>query len=500
MDNDNNNNNFVRVVSFDTMTNKDLPDYSYTLRAKSPGYKRSRRSRTFMVATDLANYSEYALNWAKDAVLEDGDELIVLRVVTLEMNNKRGDDLLQLEEQESKKISTEIMQRIIDDSHKQDKKVGVVVEFVIGKVQETIQRMIALYQPSLLIVGTRGLSEFKGMLLGSISKYCLQHSPVPVTVVRSENQIRKSSFDAVYTTTVLAIHVDDRRIVAMGDLHGDLANTLSILKFSKIIDDDQRWIAGNTILVQTGDVVDRGLDTIKLYQLLQKLREEAPLSGGMVIPLLGNHEIMNLIGDWRYVYPGEPETFGGMEARKRAFAPDGFIGSYLVPLDMTTKVGSTVFCHGGIHPYYAKFGIDWINNQTHESMLTFMESHGHKGDEFGIFGGYGPTWYRGYAADDEDIICELLEEALESMEANRMVVGHTVQHDGKIHTRCGGRVVLIDIGISTVYGGNKGALEIMGDQVTALYEDKNETLSSPPPYIPKKSDEYQKPTLIHQEL
>ncbi|CEG80976.1 hypothetical protein RMATCC62417_15234 [Rhizopus microsporus] len=151
-----------------------------------------------MVATDLANYSEYALNWAKDAVLEDGDELIVLRVVTLEMNNKRGDDLLQLEEQESKRISTEIMQRIIDDSHKQDKKVSVVVEFVIGKVQETIQRMIALYQPSLLIVGTRGLSEFKGMLLGSISKYCLQHSPVPVTVVRSENQIRKSSFDSAY--------------------------------------------------------------------------------------------------------------------------------------------------------------------------------------------------------------------------------------------------------------------------------------------------------------
>lgn len=55
----------------------------------------------------------------------------------------------------------------------------------------------------------------------------------------------------IIATTVFAIHVDDRRIVAMGDLHGDLANTLSILKFSKIIDDDQRWIAGNTILVQT---------------------------------------------------------------------------------------------------------------------------------------------------------------------------------------------------------------------------------------------------------
>ena len=58
--------NFVRVVSFDAMTNKDLPDYSFTLRGKSQSYKRTRRSRTFMVATDLANYSEYALTWATD--------------------------------------------------------------------------------------------------------------------------------------------------------------------------------------------------------------------------------------------------------------------------------------------------------------------------------------------------------------------------------------------------------------------------------------------------
>lgn len=69
----------------------------------------------------------------------------------------------------------------------------MVIEFVIGKVQETIQHMIAMYQPSLLIVGTRGLSEFKGMFLGSVSKYCLQHSPVPVAVVRPEDKVKKSS-------------------------------------------------------------------------------------------------------------------------------------------------------------------------------------------------------------------------------------------------------------------------------------------------------------------
>jgi predicted NBD/HSP70 family sugar kinase len=68
-----------------------------------------------------------------------------------------------------------------------------VIEFVIGKVQETIQHMITMYQPSLLIVGSRGLSEFKGMLLNSVSKYCLQHSPVPVAVVRPENKLKKMS-------------------------------------------------------------------------------------------------------------------------------------------------------------------------------------------------------------------------------------------------------------------------------------------------------------------
>ncbi|KAG0739240.1 hypothetical protein G6F57_000707 [Rhizopus arrhizus] len=191
------NSGFVRVVSFDTMTNKDLPDYSFTLRAKSPGYKRTRRSRTFMVATDLANYSEYALNWTTDTMMEDGDELIVLRVVTLEMNNKKRDGLLQLEEKESRKKANELMEKIIENSHTSDKKISVAIEFVIGKVQETIQRTISMYQPSLLIVGTRGLSEIRGMFLGSISKYCLQHSPVPVTVVRSEDQIRKSAFDSL---------------------------------------------------------------------------------------------------------------------------------------------------------------------------------------------------------------------------------------------------------------------------------------------------------------
>lgn len=205
---------------------------------------------------------------------------------------------------------------------------------------------------------------------------------------------------------------------------------------------------------------------------------------------------MNLVGDWRYVYPGELQTFGSIENRKQAFHHTGFIGSYLTLLNMTTRVGSTVFCHGGITPHFSKNGIDWINDITHDSIIPYMESNGRQGDKYGVFGGEGPTWYRRYALDDEAVICDVLDQALELLEANRMVVGHTVQHDGEIHTRCGGKMILIDIGISNVYGGNKGSLEIRGNDVYALYADRIESLPSPPPYVPKDKREQ----LVHEEL
>lgn len=59
-----------------------------------------------------------------------------------------------------------------------------------------------------------------------------------------------------------------------------------------------------------------------------------------------------------------------------------------------------------------------------------------------------------------------------------MVMGHTVQRDGKIRTRCGGKAVLIDIGISHVYGGHFGALEIVGENLTAIYRGHREPLVS----------------------
>ncbi|KAI9309562.1 hypothetical protein BJ944DRAFT_258290 [Cunninghamella echinulata] len=184
--------NYVRGVSFDTMTNKDLPDYSFTLRGKSPGYKRTRRSRTFLVATDLASYSDHALKFAINDVMDDGDEIIVLRVVSVDVNDKKSltEKSLKHQEKQARENATKVMERIMETGN-EDKKISAIIEFVIGKIHQTIQHMISMYQPSLLIVGTRGLSEFQGMLLGSVSKYCLQHCQIPVTVVRPQEAIKK---------------------------------------------------------------------------------------------------------------------------------------------------------------------------------------------------------------------------------------------------------------------------------------------------------------------
>ncbi|CAO3641653.1 unnamed protein product [Cunninghamella blakesleeana] len=183
------NEKYVRGVSFNTMSNADLPNYSFTLKGKTPGYKKTRRSRTFMLATDLASYSEYALDWARDEVMDDGDELIVLRVVTIDMSDKRSVIQAQLEHESkmAKEKATQVMEKVMKTSGP-DTKISVIIEFVIGKVQESIQEMIAMYQPSMLIVGTRGLSEFKGILLGSVSSYCLKHSGIPVAIARPKEE------------------------------------------------------------------------------------------------------------------------------------------------------------------------------------------------------------------------------------------------------------------------------------------------------------------------
>ncbi len=91
--------------------------------------------------------------------------------------------------------------------------------------------------------------------------------------------------------------LDSSTIVAVGDVHGELGALREIFRHAGILGDQGQWVGGSAVLVQTGDIIDRGPDSVGVYKLLEKLQLEAPRTGGAVVRLLGNHELMLMQGD-----------------------------------------------------------------------------------------------------------------------------------------------------------------------------------------------------------
>ncbi|KAK2738400.1 hypothetical protein FQN57_007077 [Myotisia sp. PD_48] len=181
---------YNRGVSFDTFDNRDATDFSLTLNYKHKDYRNTRRSRTFLCGTDQNDYSDFALEWLIDELVDDGDEIVCLRVV--EKDSKIASDT-SVEEGRYRQEAEKILDQVITKNRHEEKAISLILELAVGKVQEIIQRMIQIYEPAVLIVGTRGrsLGGMQGLLPGSVSKYCLQQSPIPVIVVRSSTKREK---------------------------------------------------------------------------------------------------------------------------------------------------------------------------------------------------------------------------------------------------------------------------------------------------------------------
>jgi hypothetical protein len=267
------------------------------------------------------------------------------------------------------------------------------------------------------------------------------------------------------------------RIVAIGDLHGDLVATRAALRLAGAVDDKDHWIGGKLMVVQTGDQLDRGDGEHAILDLLDRLADEARAAGGAVLPLDGNHEVMNVQLDFRYVTdagfkdfaaaPGAPDPRASalpeaQRSRAGAFAPGGPFAKRLARRGIVAVIGDTVFVHGGLLPKHVRYGIDRMNREV----AAWMDGSARELPAI-VTSEDGPIWLRRYsaAADQED--CRVLEETLAMIPAKRMVVGHTVQRGG-ISPACGQRVWRIDVGLSSFYGGKTEVLEIAGDTVRAL--------------------------------
>jgi hypothetical protein len=252
------------------------------------------------------------------------------------------------------------------------------------------------------------------------------------------------------TLAPLPLRVSATHVVAVGDLHGDLSAARAALRVAKAIDDQDRWIGGDLVVVQTGDVLDRGDDESAILELLARLDREARATGGAVIQLLGNHELMNAAGDVRYVTPGGRRDFDGR--REAELAPGGVWARRLAQHDVVAVVGGAVFSHAGVLGDWAAHVDEtnlatrcWLDGQVREPPTALSAQD-------------GPVWTRvlGMPGTED---CAGVSAALATLRATRMVVAHTVQDHG-ITSACDGKLWRIDVGLAKLYGGPIEVLEL----------------------------------------
>jgi hypothetical protein len=289
------------------------------------------------------------------------------------------------------------------------------------------------------------------------------------------------------------------RIVAIGDVHGGDAAFAAILQETGLIDAERRWTGGKAVLVQTGDVTDRGAGVRASLDLLMALEREASKAGGRVRMALGNHEVMNMLGETRDVTPEIFASFGGEPAYREAMGPKGRYGKWLRSHPAIIKIDDSLFMHAGINPDITTDSIDALNDHIRQQIAGWDQAVAELerqelvrplapiaevvGAATGanlplanvgnthLFHPEGLFWFRGYHTWTDAEGAEKVQALLRRYKVKRLVTGHSVQPKG-IRERFDGSIYLIDTGLlggKHYPGGRASALEIKGSTVTPIY-------------------------------
>lgn len=247
------------------------------------------------------------------------------------------------------------------------------------------------------------------------------------------------------------------RIIVIGDIHGDWLALKSALKVANITNHHNDWTGGETHVVQVGDLVDRGVrggsgdekSELRIINHLIDLKTKAQRAGGDVHLLLGNHELMNVMGDFRYVSPMGFTDFDGK--REEHFRPGGKVAKLLAcNANSVIKIGSWIFSHAGITSQVSKtYSLDQVNTHVRDYLLgnTIMNKDHPIMDIF---------WHRKYNTPNS---CPLAQSALSHWKAKNMAIGHTVQEYG-INSSCNQSLWKVDIGASSAFR-NKRCVEVL---------------------------------------
>ena len=269
-------------------------------------------------------------------------------------------------------------------------------------------------------------------------------------------------------------------LYAIGDAHGDVERLTTLLR-TVHLSNGATWTGGRSVLVVTGDMIDKGPHSVDVLRLLAALRAAAPKSGGQVILLSGNHEA-EFLADPK-VSKAKDFADGLKNAGykpKDVAACEGEVGEILCSLPYAARVGDWFFSHAGNTDGRS---LAQIEKDVREGLAKDGTATKQLIGPTSILEarlGEGNVWF---ASPDER---GLLASYAQALGVKHIVQGHqhddvrfadgVERHTGEMFQRWG-LLFLIDVGMSEgIDDGHGAALRIAGGKATAVCADGKETL------------------------
>lgn len=221
------------------------------------------------------------------------------------------------------------------------------------------------------------------------------------------------------------------KMLIISDIEGNFKAIRKLLQGNGVIDDNFQWTYGNGHLVLTGDFFDRGNQVTEVLWLIYSLEEKAKAAGGYVHFVLGNHEIMNMSGDTRYVHPKYFEAATLMnEDYMTLFSEHTELGRWLRTKNIVEKVGDVLFAHGGISSLVNS--IDISATRINKLARPFYPDSTYKYNDVKVellYSDLGPFWYRGYYTGKNLATQAQVDSTLRIYGVKYIATGHTVISD-----------------------------------------------------------------------
>lgn len=243
-------------------------------------------------------------------------------------------------------------------------------------------------------------------------------------------------------------YAQPEKLFFISDIEGEFAGFRALLISNKIIDEKYNWTFGKGHMVVCGDLFDRGMEVPQCMWLLYKLEQDAKKAGGYVHTILGNHDVMNLSGDLRYVQPKYFEAAKMMELDYMSlYGPKTELGRWLRSKNTIEKIGDNLCAHAGIAPQINKLGMSLqeINNKCrpYYDRAKVLKGVGDPAIDAFFTGETSLFWYRGYFHEPKATEAEV-DETLQLYKVKRIVVGHTIV-PGNVGFYYGGKVLGLDV-------------------------------------------------------